>query len=199
MRIKFFIKSSTVSIDKYNIKDISGSSGRLDVISRAILSAVLNNNKLEKNVEIWVFLDNYGTFIFDSNKFNNDTFPKTEIMFSDYFVNFILQKSTPNLLNDNPLKGINWVNLNILDALKSFIEKNYQIFVLNEKANDFFQYFSDLKNEINVLFIIGDQTGKLIQSQKLLDLNLTNISLGTQSYLASSVIRLIKLNLRLII
>ncbi len=199
MRIVFFIKSGTVKIDKYNIKDIPGSSGRLDVISRSILSAVLKDNELDKNVEIWVFLDNYGTFIFDSNRFDDDMFPKNEILLSDYFVDFILKKNKPILLSENPLNIIKFAELDIFEALKNFIKKEFQIFVLNESGHDFFQYFCTLNDQSNLLFIIGDQSGELVNSQKLLDLNLMNISLGTQSYLASSVIRLIKLNLRLII
>jgi len=164
MRVVFFIKSGTINIDKYNIKDIPGSSGRLDVISRAILSAVLKDNKLEKNVEIWVFLDNYGTFIFDSNRFDDDTFPNNEILLSDYFVDFILKKNKPILLSENPLNVIKFAELNIFEALKNFIKNEYQIFVLNERGHDFFQYFCNLNYQSNLLFIIGDQSGELVNS-----------------------------------
>ena len=78
MTIIFFIKSKTVNIDKYNIKDIPGSSGRLDVISRCILSAILNNNDFERKTQIWVFLDLYSTFIFNPESFDYKIFPKNE-------------------------------------------------------------------------------------------------------------------------
>ncbi len=89
MNLIYFIESKTVDISKYTIKDIPGSSGRLDVISRCILSALILNNKLEKGVQIWVFLDKYGTFIFDSDLFNDELFPKNEILITDFFVEFI--------------------------------------------------------------------------------------------------------------
>ncbi len=66
MKLIFFIKSETVDISNYTIKNIPGSSGRLDVISRCILAALLAKNEFEKKIQIWTFLDNYGTFIFNT-------------------------------------------------------------------------------------------------------------------------------------
>ena len=89
MNLSFFIKSGTVEISRYSIKDIPGSSGRLDVISRCILSALTLRNKLEKNIQLLIFLDKYGTFIFNSDLFNDELFPKNEILLSDFFVEYI--------------------------------------------------------------------------------------------------------------
>ncbi|GAH86872.1 unnamed protein product [marine sediment metagenome] len=86
MTIIFFIKSSTVDISKYTIKDIPGSSGRLDVISRCVLAAILGKGNFEKDIQIHLFLDRYGTFIFDPENLDFDIFPKNEILFTDYFV-----------------------------------------------------------------------------------------------------------------
>ncbi|MHA1487281.1 MAG: hypothetical protein ACTSSC_08925, partial [Promethearchaeota archaeon] len=72
MNLIFFIKSATVDIGRYTIKDIPGSSGRLDVISRCVLSALTISTNLEENIQIWVFLDKYGTFVFDSDLFNDE-------------------------------------------------------------------------------------------------------------------------------
>ena len=76
MNIVIFINSKTVNINEYNIKDIPGTSGRLDVISRCILAALLRNNNFERNVQIWIFLDRYGTFFFSSEFFDYEVFPK---------------------------------------------------------------------------------------------------------------------------
>ena len=108
MNLIFFIKSNTVDVSNYYIKDIQGTSGRLDVISRCVLSALIKDNKLEKNIQIWAFLDKYGTFIFDSNTFNNATFPKNEILLTDYFVDFI--KNGNKKYNINPLDSIKCSN-----------------------------------------------------------------------------------------
>ncbi|TFF63532.1 MAG: tRNA (pseudouridine(54)-N(1))-methyltransferase TrmY, partial [Promethearchaeota archaeon] len=40
-KLIFFIKSESVNLKNYTIKDIPGSSGRLDVISRCLLSGLL--------------------------------------------------------------------------------------------------------------------------------------------------------------
>lgn len=197
MNLIFFIKSTTVNISNYYIKDIQGTSGRLDVISRCVLSALTNDNKLEKNIQIWAFLDKYGTFVFNSNTFNNDTYPKNEILLTDYFVDFI--KKGDKKYTVNPLDSIKCSNLDIFEAIKKFIKKKYQIFVLNESGVGFSKIFMDMSPKMNLLFIAGDQSGELINSKELKELKFTNLSLGNRSYLASSTIRLIKLNLSLLI
>ena len=195
MSIIFFIKSTSVDTSKYNIKDLPGSSGRLDVISRCVLAALSNKDNFEKNVQIWVFLENYGTFIFDSERFEYDVFPKNELLFTNYFVNLIRNRNSIIKLKDNPLKAVQISKIGIFEALKQFKELNYAIFVLNESGEDIFTHFQELRSNKEVIFVIGSQSGDVINSKDLLAMNFTNVSLGTQSYLASSVIRLIKLYL----
>ncbi len=195
MSIIFFIKSTSVDISKYNIKDLPGSSGRLDVISRCVLAALSNKDNFEKNVHIWVFLENYGTFIFDSERFEYDIFPKNELLFSNYFVNLIRNRDSIIKLKDNPLRAVQISKIDIIEALKQFKELNYAIFVLNESGEDIFTHFKEFRSNKGLIFVIGSQSGDVINSKDLSAMNFTNVSLGTQSYLASSVIRLIKLYL----
>jgi tRNA pseudouridine-54 N-methylase len=89
--------------------------------------------------------------------------------------------------------------LGIFDAIKNFIEKKYKIYVLNEKGIDFKKVFKELSSKDNLLFILGDQSGDLLRNNELKKLNLINVSLGNRSYLASSTIRLIKMNLHLLV
>ena len=199
MNSVFFIKSATVDISKYTIKDIPGSSGRLDVISRCILSALTLNNKLENDVQIWVFLDKYGTFIFDSDLFNDELFPKNEILLTDFFVEFIKKSLIQERYPETPLDPIKYSKLDIFDAIKNFVEKKYKIYVLNENGIDFKEAFEELNSLDNLLFILGDQSGDLLDKKELKDMNLINLSLGDRSYLASSTIRLIKMHLDLIV
>lgn len=199
MSIVFFIQSSTIELKNYTIKDIPGSSGRLDVISRAILAALMGENGIEQNVEIWVFLDNYGTFTFKSNNLDENTFPKNEILLSDYFVKIILKDSDPKSLDKNPLNMVEHVHLNVIDAIENFKEFNYQILILHEEGEDFYPLFTNLDKQSKLLFIIGNQIGEMINSEDLMHFDFKRISLGKQKYLASSAIRLLKLNLRLIL
>jgi len=199
MNLIYFIESATVDISKYTIKDIPGSSGRLDVISRCVLSALTLNNKLEKGVQIWIFLAKYGTFIFDSDLFNDELFPKNEILLTDFFVDFIKKKKKHESYLENPLNSIKCSDLGIFDAIKNYTKKNYKVYLLNENGIDFKKVFKELSSKDNLLFILGDQTGDLLNYKELKELNLTNLSLGNRSYLASSTIRLIKMNLHLLV
>ena len=199
MNLIFFIKSGTVDIGKYTIKDIPGSSGRLDVISRCILSALTVGSDLEENIQIWVFLDKYGTFVFDSDLFNDETFPKNEILLTDFFVEFIKKTKKEEKYPKTPLDSIKYSKLDIFNAIKNFVEKKYKIFALNENGKDFKEVFEELNTKDNLLFILGDQSGDLLNNKELKKLNLVDISLGNRSYLASSTIRLIKINLQLLI
>jgi len=197
MNLTFFIQSSTVNLNNYSIKDLPGSSGRFDVISRCVLAALLNDNEIEKNVQIRVFLSDYGTFIFDVSNLSVDNFPKTELIFAKYFMEVILNKVSfrTGILQfpDNPLKKIKIVDTNLIDALKDFLKNGYKLYVLYEKGVDFFENVKEFRSEKNLGFVIGNQSG--IDSEQLRALNLINVSFGSQSYLASSVIKLIKLYL----
>ncbi|MFX0018632.1 MAG: hypothetical protein ACFFAK_09255 [Promethearchaeota archaeon] len=199
MGILFFIKSSSVDITNYTIKEIPGSSGRLDVISRCILAALLNQNGFNNNIQIWVFLEKYGTFIFDPKSLDEGIFPKNEILLTEYFVDLIQNRTGQLKYSNNPLKGIKYINQDIFITLKVYKEKKYSIYVLDESGQDFFKYLKEILSQEYIIFVIGSQTGEILKSIELIELNLPSLSLGTQSYLASSVIRLIRLNLKLLI
>ena len=189
MTIIFFIKSKTVNIDYYNIKDIPGSTGRLDVISRCILSAILNNNDFERNIQIWVFLDRYGTFIFNPEFFIYEIFPKNELQFTDYFAKY-LQKG-----NSKQDQSIKESKMNIIEAINNFKQLNYSLYILGEQGQEFFKLLRRIQEQENIVFIIGSQEDEFIYSKELSALKIPKISIGNQSYLASSVIRLLKLHL----
>lgn len=195
MQIIFFIKSETVDISNYTIKNIPGSSGRLDVISRGILAALLAKDGFEKNVQIWTFLDNYGTFIFNSEILNYINFPKNEILLTDCFVNFLRMNTSASKDTDNPLNAVEISELSMIEAIKEYLKLNYEVFVLKEDGIDFIKQKSKIQEKNDIIFIVGSQEDDFINSKELLSLNLPTISIGTQSYLASSVIRLLKLHL----
>ncbi|MFX1479100.1 MAG: hypothetical protein ACFFCI_13290 [Promethearchaeota archaeon] len=199
MIVKFFVKSPTVSLKNYTIKDVPGSSGRLDVVARCVLATLLGRDGFEENVEIWVFLDKYGTFIFNPNSFVYETFPKNELKLSDYFVDFLLKLNGNEMkrkaLNFNPLSSIQISDMNFISALRKFQKMEYSIFALKEEGTDIFQIKNILQEKERLLFIIGSQVDEFFNSKELSALNIPSISIGTQSYLASSVIQLLKLHI----
>ncbi len=193
MNLVFFIKSATVDVDNYTIKDIPGSSGRLDVISRCILSAILGEDSFEKSVQIWVFLDRYGTFIFNPKFLDYEDFPKNELLFSDYFVDFLQTYSADEEHHLNLLNSIKVSKMSILEAIRHFKTLNYNLYILCEQGQDFFKFLGSIQEKENIVFIVGSQEDEYFNSKELLALKIPAISIGNQSYLASSVIRLLKL------
>lgn len=198
MNLIFFIKTPTVNLDNYTIKDIPGTSGRLDVISRCILAAILSEGDFEIKVQIWVFLDNYGSFIFNPELLDYRNFPKTELLLTDHLVNILLKPNLGEKPNYNPLNSIKTSNMNIIEAIKKFQKINYGIFALREDGNDFFKLKGRIQEKRDILFIIGSQEDEFLNSKELLALKIPTISIGNQSYLASSVIRLLKLHILLL-
>ena len=193
MTIIFFIKSSTVDISKYTIKDIPGSSGRLDVISRCVLAAILGKDNFEKEIQIHLFLDRYGTFIFEPDSFDFDIFPKNEILFTDYFVDLLQKDHIRKKKPLNPLSLVRTSKISMIEAIRYFQNLNYSIFILKEGGINFLNLRKTIQKIENVLFVVGSQEDEFLDSKELLDLKIPIISLGNQSYLASSVIRLLKL------
>ncbi len=193
MTIIFFIKSSTIDISKYTIKDIPGSSGRLDVISRCVLAAILGKDNFEKEIQIHLFLDRYGTFIFEPDNFDFDIFPKNEILFTDYFVDLLQKDHIRKKKPLNPLSLVRTSKISMIEAIRYFQNLNYSIFILKEGGINFLNLRKTIHKLENVLFVVGSQEDEFLDSKELLDLKIPIISLGNQSYLASSVIRLLKL------
>jgi tRNA pseudouridine-54 N-methylase len=185
-----------VDITKYTIKDIPGTTGRLDVISRCILATLLSGKDyFEKDIQIWVFLDNYGTFVFNSEHLKYDDFPKNELLLTDYFVNLIKRSAIKDNDKNHFRSPVEISKMRFIEAIEHIIDLNYRIFILEENGEDFFKIVKKINSKQNLLFIVGNQSGVEINSMELKALNLVSISLGSQSYLASSVIRLIKLHL----
>jgi len=191
----FLIRSGTVDLNKYTIKNIPGSSGRLDVISRCILSALLKYDNFYEESQIWIFLDNYGTFIFDSELLNYQNFPKNELKFTNYFVELINNRYQLEEIQENPLINVKVSDVLIYDAVKNFLKNGFSAAILEEEGLNFFDYCHEFEKE-KILFIIGNQTGDFLDSNEFEILNLPKITFGTTSYLASSIIRLIILYLK---
>lgn len=193
----FFIYSATVDINHYSIKDIPGSSGRLDVISRCILAALLGDNKnhFDRDIQIWVFLEKYGTFIFDPNLLNFEDFPKNEIKLTDNFVDYIKNKNYIYKSQDNPFLSVKISDQDIISAVKELLKLNYIVYLLHESGESFFNYLQSIILEKKIVFIIGNQIADIMNFKELKELDVPKLSLGTQTYLASSIVRLIKLNI----
>ena len=195
MTVIFLIYSETVDITNYTIKDIPGSSGRLDVLSRCILAALIAENEFDENTQVWIFLDKLGAYFFDPNVLDFETFPKNELKLTDYFVDLIRNTNSKDKLKNNPLRVLSTSEKGVRETLKELLKLNYKTYILHEEGSDFFSNLKSILLEKNVIFIIGNQSGDIMNLEEVLASDFPILSLGNRSYLASSVIRLIKLHL----
>jgi tRNA (pseudouridine54-N1)-methyltransferase len=200
-KITFLIKSDTVNLDRYTIKDIPGSSGRLDVISRCILAALLNEHGFDNNSQIWVYFENYETLQFDPHKLNYERFPKNELLLSDFIAKILKSPDNSEIKSyKNPVGSIRKGNSSVLETLRDINRKRKRnLYVLKETGAPFSKAIEQLISISDLYFIIGNQCEDFINSEAFLDLNIPELSLGTKSYLASQVVRLVKLNIQKIL
>lgn len=192
----FFIKSKTIDLERYTIKDIPGSSGRLDVISRNILAALLNKDRFSPNTKIWVFLDRYGTYIFDTDLLNYEKFPKSELLFTDHFVKLIRESNEQDIIakrEGKALEGVSYSDEGIIAALERFSNQGYKIYILKETGKRLSEILKKQRIPQLSVFLVGSQQGEFIESAELAVHNFNEISLGEKSYLGSHTIRLIKI------
>lgn len=192
----FFIKSKTIDLERYTIKDIPGSSGRLDVISRNILAALLNKDRFSPNTKIWVFLDRYGTYIFDTDLLNYEKFPKSELLFTDHFVKLIRESNEQDIIakrEGKALEGVSYSDEGIIGALERFSNQGYKIYILKETGKRLSEILKKQRIPQLSVFLVGSQQGEFIESAELAVHNFNEISLGEKSYLGSHTIRLIKI------
>ncbi|GAJ13589.1 unnamed protein product, partial [marine sediment metagenome] len=146
--------------------------------------------------DIIITKNNYCTYIFDSEQLIYESFPKTELLLTDYFVNLIKENNSNNNNDDKSYGLVKTSNISFIEALNQFINSKYNIFILEENGEDLFKNIDKIRQKMNnIIFIVGNQSGEIINSKELRAMDLPSISFGTQSYLASSVIRLIKLHL----
>lgn len=187
----FLIKSSTVDLTNYTIKNVQSSTKRLDVIIRCILAALMDKDRFYPKHEIWVFLDKYGGFIFNSEDLDYDNFPKNELLLCDAFVKFIRRKDEDETLQES-LKGVKITTDSAMESIENLVERGYQAHIMIESGEQFEPHVHEMRSKDN-LFIIGNQEGELISSEEIKSLDLKKLCLGNISYLASQVIRLINI------
>ena len=116
-----------------------------------------------------------------------------ELLFTDYFVRFLRKRHYTEDLHSNPLKSVNYSEMDLIESIKYFQKLKYDLYLLHEQSKDFFSVLNGIKKKEKVVFIIGSQKDEYLRSKEILALEIPTISLGSQSYLASSVIRLLKL------
>lgn len=183
MRRCFLIKASkTVTAPIFNLRCIAGTSGRLDVILRSFISALICDDEIRKDTEIYAVLEGPPNppLIIAAFGSGLNNLPQSEVGLA-----IIFQK----LMQGERIKGFRVLRKSFSEILKELI-KDYTPLYLHEKGKDI-RELSFTKNS-KYLFILGDHIGLDRKSEELISkLGIPWVSLGPIPYLTSQCITLI--------
>ena len=186
MRIFILFARKARTDPNFNIEDLPGSGGRMDLVARCITAALWLSHAIRPDAKIYVVLNGPPkppvTILFDGSAIRKvSTDERTTALW--------IKKA----LSEDFEKEWHEFRPGILIARKSFQEiirelKDYPIYVLHEKGKP----ISDVEIKENPVFIVGDYLGIPYKDEKFaMRYAKDKISLGKQVYLASSCISVI--------
>jgi len=170
----------------FNIEDLPGSGGRMDLVARCITASLWLSHAIRPDVKIYVVL-------------NGPPNPPVTILFDGGAIQKVStdERTTALWIKKALMEdfGKEWHTFRpgILVARKSLQEivkelKDQNIYVLHENGTN----ISDVKIKENPVFLLGDHIGIPDKDEKfVLRYAEEKISLGKQVYLASSCISVI--------
>nr|MDO8134823.1 hypothetical protein [Candidatus Njordarchaeum guaymaensis] len=190
----FLLKASEARTSgDFNLKDLPSSSGRLDVVCRCAIAALLENEEIRDDTVFVATLEGPPnppvTLRVDGRTLRS-------LPFSEIGVAEILKRvlGNPSRMDaEHPL----WEGVHV--EISSFIETlNYELeackpsklYYLHEKSDDIRDL--DINLDHNCIFALGSNKGLTAEDEELLDrLDAQRISVGPLSYLSSQVITLV--------
>ncbi|OYT28728.1 MAG: hypothetical protein B6U95_03540 [Thermofilum sp. ex4484_82] len=181
----FLVKSSTShTAADFNIKSFASSSGRMDVIARAIISALRLRNNIRKNVTFLGVLEGPP----DPPKLIRACgeelhyLPDCEIEIAKILV---------SLLKGNNVRGFHLERKSFKTIITEFFESSeYAIYYLEKDGVDIRK--ASFPSDKKLLFILGDHLGLDVESEKWIrDLKIPIISLGPKFYFTSHCITIV--------
>jgi len=193
----FIIKSSTAhTAFDYSIKDIPGTSGRLDLICRSLNAAFQLSHSFRKNVRVYTVL--YGppdppkTIRFEGAKIKPKTLNPDEVSTAK-LIGKILNagKDIKEPTKEREvLPGIYISRMTFEDVVRKNIK--YNLYLLEENGVD----IEKVKfPQDNVGFILGDQNGFTEEELNFLEGLVPKITIGPKPYLTSHVIAFVNIYL----
>ncbi len=188
-----------ITAPQFSLNDLAGSAGRLDIVARCVTQALWLSHKLRQNIAFYVVLA------------GAPDPPKTVGFFSDNIkrlspdernVGSWIKKALEAWTKEGRRameKGGEWVKVqegiyiakkDVVPLVKELKEMcNYNIFVLHEKGED----IRRTELQVPACFVIGDHIGlpKKVEDYLVKNLGARKISVGPESYLASSCIAVV--------
>jgi tRNA (pseudouridine54-N1)-methyltransferase len=189
MRV-FIVKASKAhTAYDFSLKDLPGTSGRIDFLCRVLNSAFLLSHGFRKNVRVWLSL--YGppnppkAIRFEGQRMKPKTPNPDELSTAKLIVKAL--KAGVGLSDPSRelevLPGIYVSNLSFEDIIRKTLKKA-SLYYLHEQGEP----ISEVSFSGNVAFVLGDHEGMSGEDETFLEEIAQKISVGRKSYLASHVV-----------
>ncbi|MCS7106262.1 MAG: tRNA (pseudouridine(54)-N(1))-methyltransferase TrmY [Candidatus Aenigmarchaeota archaeon] len=185
---EFILRASkAVTTPDFNLNDLPGSAGRMDLVCRCISSALWISNDLRRDSRIFVVLEGPPfppkLLIFDGRSLKGVNPDERNIA---SHIKKALRIGL-NLKLDQEIEvspGIKVVKRSFESLIKEKV-KEMQVLYLHPEGKD----IKEIEIKENVAFIVGDHVGIARKTEKLMErLNIQKVSLGKVIYLASHAI-----------
>ncbi|USS40108.1 tRNA (pseudouridine(54)-N(1))-methyltransferase TrmY [Thermococcus aggregans] len=173
----------------FSLKDLPGTSGRIDLLCRSLNSAFLLSHGFRKNVRVWLNLngppDPPKTIRFEGSEIKPKTINPDEMSLVKIIVKALRAgESIKDPAKEHPLlPGVYVSNLRFEDVVRRTL-KNSTLYYLHEEGKP----IEKINFKGNVAFILGDHEGLTEEDEKLLEGIAEKVSVGKKSYLTSHVI-----------
>ncbi|AEH24415.1 tRNA (pseudouridine(54)-N(1))-methyltransferase TrmY [Pyrococcus yayanosii] len=196
MRV-FIIKANEARTDAtFSFKDLPGTSGRIDLLCRALNAAFHISHGFRKNVRVWLSL--YGppnppkAIRFEGQIMKPKTLNPDELSTAKLIARAL--KGAKGLREPSKelevLPGIYVSNMTFEDIVRRTI-KGATLYYLHEEGED----ISKVKFSGNVAFVLGDHIGLPPEDETFLRPIAKRVSVGPRSYLTSHVIAYVNIHL----
>jgi len=191
----FVLKSSTARTSSdFNLRDLPSSSGRLEVVCRCAISAILDSGRIRRDTVFVGVLEGPPSpplsLRFDGGRLRDLPFSEIALaaMLKDVFGD--LEKSDMHVSPCPP--GLLVEKKSFNEAISSEMTSNKRgaLYYLHEKGEDIRN--ADMSIQDTKIFIVGDQKGLTAEDEHVLDeLRAKRVRVGPISYLSSQVITLV--------
>ena len=173
----------------FSLKDLPGTSGRIDLLCRVLNSAFLLSHGFRKNVRVWLSL--YGppnppkAIRFEGQEMRPKTLNPDELSTAKLIMKALkagegLREPSKELM---VLPGVYVSNLTFEDIVRRTV-KGSSLYYLHEEGTP----IGEISFSRNVAFVLGDHEGLSSEDEGFLEGIAKKVSVGKKSYLASHVV-----------
>nr|MDO8081552.1 tRNA (pseudouridine(54)-N(1))-methyltransferase TrmY [Candidatus Freyarchaeota archaeon] len=186
----FILKASNAHTDnKFTVKDLPGTSGRMDLVCRCILSALLLSNTHRVDTVFYAVLEGppRPPLIIELDGEKIEELPREELQ-----VGLVLKEMLDPKIESFP-SGFRLVKRGFRELVEEQAKKS-KIYYLYQSGNDVNKTLNELKNaeKPQIAFILGDHIGfNQNDIEYLKEKGIKPLSLGLKEYLGSHCIFLV--------